>query len=102
MLPDRLLLVNLSAGLSLGLAADLNGEQTFLQRHIRVQHMKLCPVTMFIKDTPSLKLLVDFGVWFPRWLFWWIFSWIFLLGRKQAEKSTEKSTKKSTIFKGPF
>ena len=34
-----------------------------------------------VKDTPSLKLLVDFGVWFRRW----IFSWIFSLG-KQTER----------------
>ena len=36
-----------------------------------------------IKDTPSLKFLVDFGVWFRRWIFWWIFSWQFSLGKQK-------------------
>ena len=30
-----------------------------------------------LKDTPSLKLLVDFGVWFPQWIFLWIFRGFF-------------------------
>ena len=41
----------------------------------------------FVKNTPSLKRFVDFGVWF----LWWIFRGFF--GPCSLEKSTEKSTK---------
>ena len=54
-----------------------------------------------LKDTPSLKLLVDFGVWFPRWIFWWIFGAI-SLGKTSRKKIHRKINKKSTIFKGTF
>ena len=40
-----------------------------------------------VKDTPSLKLVVDFGVWCPRWIFSWIFRAIF--HGKKAEQPTE-------------
>ena len=59
------------------------------------------PESRNAKDTPSLKFLVDFGVWFRRWIFWWIF-WAIFLGRSSRKKSTEKSTKKSTVFKATF
>ena len=36
---------------------------------------RLKPAILNVKDTP--KLLMDFGVWFPRWIFFW---WIFLRG----------------------
>ena len=36
-------------------------------------------------DTPSLRLVVDFAVWFPRWIFRWIFFGPFSL-EKQAGK----------------
>ena len=29
--------------------------------------------SVIIMDTPSLRLLMDFGVWFSWWIFWWIF-----------------------------
>ena len=52
------------------------------------------------QGTPSLKLLVDFGVWFPRWIFWGgffvDFSGPFSLEKSAGKKSTEKSTKKSS------
>ena len=52
---------------------------------------------LFLKDTPSLKLLVDFGVWF----FWWIFSWTFL-GHFSLENEQEKIHRKIHDFQVNF
>ena len=47
------------------------------------------------RDTPSLRLVVDLGVWFSWWIFWLIFLWTFfyrLPWKKQAEKNTHTHT----------
>ena len=53
-----------------------------------------------LMDTPSLRLVVDFDVWFSRWVFGWIFR--DFLGRFPWKNKQEKSTKKSKIFEGTF
>ena len=58
-----------------------------------------------VKDTPSLKFLVDFGVWFRRWIFWWIFTWIFsgpFPWENKREKIHRKIHQKIHGFQGNF
>ena len=64
---------------------------------------------LFVKGTPSLKLLVDFGVWFPRWIFWCIFSWIFswtfraiFLGKTSRKNPPNKTTKNPRLSRKLF
>ena len=53
----------------------------------------------FGKDTPSMNLLVDFGVWFPRWILWWICLWIlqaiFLGKTSRGNTNQQKKTRLS-------
>ena len=64
------------------------------------------PVWQSLKDTPSLKFLVDFGVWFRRWIFWWFFMWIFSghfpLENKQQKIHRKIHQEKLTVFKATF
>ena len=59
-------------------------------RKCRNRFYAIPPLLDKLKETPSLKLLVDFGVWFLRWIFLWIFAWIFsghFPWKKQAGKN---------------
>ena len=51
------------------------------------------PKTPFVKNAPSLKLVVDFGFWFPGWIF---VRAIFL------EKQAGKNHRKIHDFQGNF
>ena len=58
------------------------------------------------KDSPSLRFVMDLGVWFSRWIFWWILLWIpvgpFSFWKTRRKKSTKETHPRSTIFKGDF
>ena len=60
-----------------------------------------CSLRFFLRDTPSLKFLVDFGVWFLRWIFWWTFSGN-LPWETKKEKIHRKIRQKIRDFQGNF
>ena len=54
---------------------------------------------------PSLKLLVNFGVWFPLWILGWLFCGLFQaipLGKTRRIKSTENPPKKPRFSRELF
>ena len=54
------------------------------------------PDIFFFMGTPSLSLVVDFGVWFSRWSFWWIFLAVLLWRKEQKIIHKIKPTKKKS------
>ena len=52
------------------------------------------------RDTPSLKLVADFGVWFPRWIFWWIFFFCIFPWRNKQERIHRKIHQKIHDIQG--